>query len=138
MKKILIIENEFPSIKAAIQVLVLKYKEEHDDLSYDVAVKSQDVNWGEIKSFDAIFVDLSLAAKTEMDGYAILNKIKNEYKDLVPRTAVITGNSMVEDAFKSKGIGAEEFKVFSKPLKYMMLKEFIDLVSPVKTEEQEN
>lgn len=138
MKKILIIENEFQSIKAAIQVLVLKYKEEQDDLSYDVVVKSQDVNWGEINSYDAIFVDLSLAVKTEMDGYAILNKIKDEYKDLSPRTAVITGNSMVEDALKSKGIGVGEFKVFTKPLKYMMLKEFIDLVSPVKTIEEGN
>ena len=67
MKRILIIENEFQSIKAAILVLELKYKEEQDDLSYDVAVKSQDINWGEIKSYDAIFVDLSLAAKTEME-----------------------------------------------------------------------
>lgn len=126
MKRILIIENEFHSIKAPILVLAGKYRKENDELVYQVCVKSQDVNWDQLDTYNAIFVDLSLAAKTEMDGYAILNKIKSEYPMQTKRTAIITGNGLVEDAMTSKGIGKDEFKVFTKPLKYMLLKKFID------------
>lgn len=126
MKKILIIENEFQSIKAPILVLAGKYRKENDELVYEVCVKSQDVKWNELNTYNAIFVDLSLAAKTELDGYAILDKIKNEYPTQTKRTAIITGNGLVEDAMKEKGIGEDEFKVFTKPLKYMLLKKFID------------
>ena len=126
MKKVLIIENEFQSIKAPILVLEGKYKQEQDELEYKVYVKSQDVAWGDVESYHAILVDLSLAAKSEMDGYAILKKIKDVYPKMVSHTAIITGNGMVEDALKEKGIEADEFKVFTKPLKYMELKSFID------------
>ena len=129
MKKILIIENEFHSIKAPILVLQGKYKQEQDTLIYQLYVKSQDVAWDEVESFDAILIDLSLAAKSEMDGYSILKKIKNEYPEMVKRTAIITGNGMVGESLKEKGIGADDFKVFIKPLKYMELKKFIDRVS---------
>lgn len=135
MKKLLIIENEFQSIKAPISVLIGKYKEEQDEMVYDVCAKSQDVKWSEIDSYSAIFVDLSLAAKSEMDGYAILNMIKKDYPWLVSRTAIITGNGMVEEALRSKGIGFGEFKVFIKPLKYMLLKDFIDTVLLPNTED---
>ena len=77
-------------------------------------------------AYHAILVDLSLAAKSEMDGYAILKKIKTEYPAMISRTAIITGNGMVEESLKEKGIGIDEFKVFTKPLKYMELKSFID------------
>ena len=130
MKKILIIENEFQSIKAPILVLAGKYRKENDELVYEVCVKSQDVKWDELNTFNAIFVDLSLAAKTEMDGYAILNKIKSEFPTQTKRTAIITGNGLVEDAMKENGIGEDEFKVFTKPLKYMLLKKFIDEAMP--------
>lgn len=126
MKKLLIIENEFQSIKAPISVLVGKYKENQDELDYVVHVKSQDVDWTIIESYDAVLVDLSLAAKSEMDGYAILKMIREEYPGMVSRTAIITGNGMVEESLKEKGIEGNEFRVFIKPLKYMALKEFID------------
>ena len=126
MKKVLIIENEFQSIKAPIMVLEGKYKQEQDELEYKVYVKSQDVDWGKIGLYHAILIDLSLAAKSEMDGYAILKKIKEVYPGMVSRTAIITGNGMVEEALKEKGIGTDVFKVFTKPLKYMELKSFID------------
>lgn len=124
--RILIIENEFQSIRTAILVLVGKYKEEKSLMEYKVCVKSQDVDWDNLESYSAIFVDLSLAAKTEMDGFSILNKIKNEYPAMVRKCAIITGNGMVEDSLKAKGISIDEFKIFTKPLKYMLLKKFID------------
>lgn len=135
MKKILIIENEFHSIKAPISVLESKYKLEQDKLIYQLYVKSQDVAWDEVESFNAILIDLSLAAKSEMDGYSILKKIKNEYPEIVKRTAIITGNGMVGESLKEKGIGADDFKVFTKPLKYMELKNFIDSASKGMTQD---
>lgn len=129
MKKILIIENEFQSMMAPILVLEGQYKEEQEEMVYKVLGKSQEVDWNEIPSYNVILVDLSLAAKSEMDGYAILNKIKVEFPDMMPKTAIITGNGKVEDSLKEKGIGMNEFKVFTKPLKYMLLKDFIDKVS---------
>ena len=126
MKKILIVENELSSIKAPILVLVSKYKQENEILKYQSYVKSQDMDWEDIESYDALFIDLSLAAKSEMDGYSILKKIKSEYPELTKRTAIITGNGLVEESLIEKGIGKDEFKVFTKPLKYMELKNFID------------
>ena len=126
MKKILIVENELSSIKAPILVLVSKYKQENEILKYQSYVKSQDMDWEDIESYDALFIDLSLAAKSEMDGYSILKKIKSEYPELTKRTAIITGNGRVEESLIEKGVGKDECKVFTKPLKYMELKNFID------------
>lgn len=118
MTKILIIENEMASIQDPIDTLVEMYA---GALSYDQTAISQSIQWDIINQYSAIFVDISLAPRTELDGYGILHKIKEEYPELCNRVAVITGNHVIENDMNEHGFKDGEFKIFQKPLKYMDL-----------------
>ena len=95
-------------------------------LRYDLVSVSQDIKWNEIEQYSAIFVDVSLSPRTELDGYGILSKIKEQYPSVLPRVAVITGNHVIEHDMQEHGFVNGEFSVFQKPLKYMKLYTFIN------------
>ena len=118
MAKILIVENEFASIKDPIDALMEMFQ---GQLRYDLVSVSQD-----IEQYSAIFVDVSLSPRTELDGYGILSKIKEQYPSVLPRVAVITGNHVIEHDMQEHGFVNGEFSVFQKPLKYMKLYTFIN------------
>lgn len=63
MTTILIIENEFASIKDPIDALREMFQ---GQLHYDLVAVSQDIKWNDIESYSAIFVDISLAPRTEI------------------------------------------------------------------------
>ena len=93
--KILTIENEYASIKpvfSAIECIVFK-----NALDIRQCDKSQDIPWDDLNTFDAIFVDISLATKSNLDGCGILEKIKNNYPSLLPKVAIITGNDKINE-----------------------------------------
>lgn len=123
MKEILIIENEFASIKDSVDALREMFQ---GQLCYELIAVSQDIKWDKIECYSAIFVDISLAPRTELDGYGILNRIKNQYPSILPRVAVITGNHVIEHDMREHGFADGEFTVFQKPLKYMRLYNFIN------------
>ena len=123
MKKILIIENEFASIKDSIDALMEMFQ---GLLHYDLVAVSQDIKWSEIEQYSAIFVDVSLSPRTELDGYGILNRIKERYPSILSRLAVVTGNHVIKDDMQEHGFANGEFSVFQKPLKYMELYTFIN------------
>jgi len=85
MKKILIIENEFASIKDSIDALMEMFQ---GLLHYDLVAVSQDIKWSEIEQYSAIFVDVSLSPRTELDGYGILNRIKERYPSILSRLVI--------------------------------------------------
>lgn len=118
MTKILIIENEMSSIQVPIDTLVEMYA---GTLSYDQTAISQNIPWDNLNQYSAIFVDISLAPRTELDGYGILHKIKNQHPEICKRVAVITGNHVIENDMKEHGFKDGDFKIFQKPLKYMEL-----------------
>lgn len=122
MTTILIIENEFESIKDPIDALREMFQ---GQLHYDLVAVSQDIKWNDIESYSAIFVDISLAPRTELDGYGILSRIKEQYPSVLKRVAVITGNHVIEHDIKEHGFVDEEFAIFQKPLRYMKLYNFI-------------
>ena len=122
MEKILIVENEFASIKDPTDALMAIFQRQ---IHYDLVAVSQDIQWNEIEQYSAIFVDISLSPRTELDGYGILNKIKEQYSAILPRVAVITGNHVIEHDMLEHGFTNDEFSVFQKPLKYMKLYTFI-------------
>ena len=123
MVEILIIENEFASIKDPIDALKEMYQ---GQLHYDLVAISQDVNWNEIESYSAIFVDISLSPRTELDGYGILGKIKEQYPSVLSRVAVITGNHVIKHDMQEHGYTDNDFSIFQKPLRYMDLYNFIN------------
>lgn len=91
--KVLIIENEYDSILPvfnAVEKLVLK--QELEKVHID---KSQNIPWTELTSFNAIFIDLSLATKSLQDGYGIIERLKEQAPEILRKVAIITGNDMV-------------------------------------------
>lgn len=121
--KILTIENEFASIKPVFNAIeCMVFKEALDIKQCD---KSQDIPWDELYTFDAIFVDISLATKSNLDGYGILEKIKNEYPSLLPKVAIITGNDKIREMLKERNLDDCHVRIFEKPLRYKEIAAFI-------------
>lgn len=121
--KILTIENEFASIQPvfnAIECLVFK-----EPLDMKQCDKSQDIPWDSLNTFDAIFVDISLATKSNLDGYGILEKIKKEYPSLLPKVAIITGNDKISEMLKERSLDDCNVRIFEKPLRYKDIAAFI-------------
>lgn len=121
--KILIIENEYDSILPvfnAVERLVLKQKIEKVHID-----KSQNIPWNNLSSFDAIFIDLSLATKSLLDGYGIIEKIKKQSPEVLNKIAIITGNDMVQENLKERGLSECNIQIFEKPLHYKEIADFI-------------
>lgn len=122
--KVLIIENEYDSILPvfnAVEKLVLKQSLEKVHID-----KSQNIPWAELTSFDAIFIDLSLATRSLQDGYGIIEKLKEQAPDILSKVAIITGNDMVQDSLKERGLSECNIQVFEKPLRYKEIAAFIN------------
>lgn len=122
--KVLIIENEYDSILPvfnAVEKLVLK--QELEKVHID---KSQNIPWTDLTSFNAIFIDLSLATKSLQDGYGIIERLKEQAPEILRKVAIITGNDMVQNNLKERGLGECNIKVFEKPLRYKEIAAFIN------------
>lgn len=122
--KVLIIENEYASILPvfnAVEKLVLK--QELEKVHID---KSQNIPWTELTSFNAIFIDLSLATKSLQDGYGIIERLKEQAPEILRKVAIITGNDMVQNNLKERGLSECNIQVFEKPLRYKEIAAFIN------------
>lgn len=122
--KVLIIENEYDSILPvfnAVEKLVLK--QELEKVHID---KSQNIPWTELTSFNAIFIDLSLATKSLQDGYGIIERLKEQAPEILRKVAIITGNDMVQNNLKERGLSECNIQVFEKPLRYKEIAAFIN------------
>lgn len=121
--KVLIIENEYDSILPvfrAVEKIVL-----NQPLNMVHIDKSQDIPWSDLNSFNAIFIDLSLATKSLMDGYGIIEKLKEQTPDALNKVAIITGNDMVQERLKERGLSECNVRIFEKPLRYKEIGDFI-------------
>lgn len=122
--KVLIIENEYDSIRPvfnAAEKLILKQELEKVHIN-----KSQDIPWTDLRSFNAIFIDLSLATRSQQDGYGIIEKFKEKVPEILSKVAIITGNDMVQNNLKERGLGGCNIQVFEKPLHYKEIAAFIN------------
>lgn len=122
--KVLIIENEYDSILPvfnAVEKLVLKQELERVHID-----KSQNIPWTELTSFNAIFIDLSLATKSLQDGYGIIERLKEQAPEILRKVAIITGNDMVQNNLKERGLSECNIQVFEKPLRYKEIAAFIN------------
>lgn len=123
MMKVLIIENETQTVQVAFNAANTIFFE--GKIQYSYATKSQDVQWSQINQFSCIFVDISLAMRSDLDGIGIITKIQNEYPALLSRIAIITGHHKISEALKENGLKIEPTQIILKPLKYTELANFI-------------
>ena len=118
MKKVLVIEDEFREVQVAFEYV--------NDLCLNSAleiinvVKSQDVDFTKISEYDYVFLDITLAKKSQMDGYGILKKIERENIP-IQKLVIMTGNGKISDVLKERGI-TNDYPKLIKPLDYQELK----------------
>ena len=118
MKKVLVIEDEFREVQVAFEYvndLCL-----NSELKIINVAKSQDVDFTKISEYDYVFLDITLAKKSQMDGYGILKKIERENIP-IQKLVIMTGNGKISDVLKERGI-TNDYPKLIKPLDYQELK----------------
>ena len=118
MKKVLVIEDEFREVQIAFEYvndLCL-----NSELEIINVTKSQDVDFTKISEYDYVFLDITLAKKSQMDGYGILKKIERENIP-IQKLVIMTGNGKISDVLKERGI-TNDYPKLIKPLDYQELK----------------
>lgn len=118
MKKILVIEDEYREVQVAFEYvndLCL-----NGELEITNVAKSQEVDFTKISEYDYVFLDITLAKKSQMDGYGILKKIEKENIP-IQKLVIMTGNGKISDVLKERGI-TNDYPKLIKPLDYQELK----------------
>lgn len=118
MKKVLVIEDEFREVQVAFEYvndLCL-----NSELKIINVAKSQDVDFTKISEYDYVFLDITLAKKSQKDGYGILKKIERENIP-IQKLVIMTGNGKISDVLKERGI-TNDYPKLIKPLDYQELK----------------
>lgn len=118
-KKILIIDDEQASISPAFNLANALYFQ--NELEFVYKPRSQDVNYERLKDeFSIVIVDITLAARSEMDGYGVLNKIISNGLFPLSRLFILTGNSQIKSELEKRGINTS-IKVVQKPVTFSEL-----------------
>ena len=121
MKKILIIGDEFNEVKNAFEYIKAVYFSGNLEI-YNV-IKSQEIKFNELCDYDVIFLDITLAKKSEMDGYGILKKIENEQIN-VKKIVIMTGNNQISSVLTKRGV-KKTYPILTKPIDFNEIKQMI-------------
>ena len=112
---ILIFEDEWPTIRGSFELAniyafdgMLKF--EHYTKSQEVAF----ISWRE--KYSAVFVDITLAKNTKLDGFNIVKRILDEDLFDKSRVVVLTGNSKVEERLNTLGVDTDGLRIEYKPV----------------------
>lgn len=118
MKRVLIIEDEYDEVKNAFEYVKDIYYSGEMELTN--VIKSQDIPFQNLERYDVIFLDITLAKRSKMDGYGILKKIEQE-KISYNKLVIMTGNNKISDVLKEREI-LGEYEILAKPLDFKELK----------------
>lgn len=116
-KKILIFEDQWDTIRGSFELANLYAF--NNELVFRSVTKSQDVsfsNWSDL--YSAVFVDITLAKKTERDGFNIVKEIKEKRLIDLDKVVVLTGNGKVVEKLIELGFKKDEVKVMYKPVAF--------------------
>ena len=125
--KIQIFEDDWATIKGSFELANIFAFD--NKLKFIVRAKSQDASftsWRE--KFDAVFIDITLAKNTKLDGYNILKEIKEKVLFDLNRVAILTGNSKVIENLSEIGIEANSIKIIYKPIDFESLSKEIKIL----------
>lgn len=120
---ILIIENEYNSVKSAFEAANLL--EFNQRLRFVNVAKAQDIDYSRIALYSAVFIDISLAQKSSLDGYGIINKIIEVSSDALDKVIIITGNNKIGEVIKAKNMDQYMIPIIMKPLGYKEIAKII-------------
>tara|TARA_R110002051_G_scaffold75524_1_gene137304 strand:+ start:151 stop:531 length:381 start_codon:yes stop_codon:yes gene_type:complete len=111
--KILIFENEFVYLDTTFRYVNKLYFD--GKLEYEVFASSQD--FGALinaNKYDLIIIDISLAKRSDLDGYGLLKKL-NEIDFGKDKIVIMTGNHQIKEGLKDKGLDFD-YKILTKPI----------------------
>lgn len=115
--KVLIFENEFYKVENAFKYVNQKYF--NGLLEFNVIPKSQDFrNLNDLVNYDYIFLDISLALKSDLDGFGILKKIEEDNIQ-IKKLIILTGNGDIKN--KLRELGLKDYPVILKPVVFSRL-----------------
>ncbi len=118
MKKVLIVEDEYSEVQTAFEYVNDIYLS--NDLDLKNLAKSQDIDFSKLCDYDYIFLDITLAKKSQKDGYGILKKIEEENIQ-TGRLIIMTGNNKISETLKDRGV-TKEYPIITKPIDFQELK----------------
>lgn len=126
-KQILIFEDEWPTIKGSFELANIYAF--NNELKFVIKTKSQSVSFSNWKdTYAAVFVDITLAKNTKLDGFNIVKKILDENLIDKNKLIVLTGNNRIEEKLKSIGVNTIGLNIVYKPVDF----DFIaDLLSKI-------
>ena len=122
--QILIIENEYYSVKMAFEAAnLLAFRNE---LIYHNISKAQDIKYERLMEYSLIFIDISLAQKSDLDGSGIIESFKTYNIELLKRVVIITGNNKIKDEMKKRELDCFGIDIIMKPIGFQ---EIIDVIN---------
>lgn len=119
MKKVLIVEDEYEQVRTSFEYVNAIHLSSSLELTQ--AAKSQDINFSDLPNYDYIFLDITLAKKSHLDGYDILKKIESENIP-VKKLVIMTGNNKISETLASKGIN-RHYDILNKPIDFKDLED---------------
>lgn len=114
--KIAIFENEYDSIRGAFEVANLVSF--NGELEIKVFPSSQSADFSTFDMYSAIFIDIDLSSKSDLDGFGVINKINDLNKNLVKRIVILTGNNRIAESLKERNIQNNNMQIVIKPTDY--------------------
>lgn len=114
---ILIFEDEWPTIRGSFDLA--NQFAFNGKLHFNSISRSQDItfsSWNGI--YDAVFVDITLAKNSALDGFYIIKEIQNKKLIDMNKVIVLTGNSKVMEKLKEMKLNVNIKNVLYKPIAF--------------------
>ncbi|MES2588849.1 MAG: response regulator [Bacteroidota bacterium] len=124
MKKIAIFENDLFAIKKTFEAINILYF--NKELEFDFFETSQRIGGlSNLNNYDVVIIDIELARTSEMDGFQILEKIK-ELNISTANIILLTGHNNVGE--KLKDMNLEHIPIVRKTIDIKVLRDRIKQV----------
>lgn len=123
-RKVLIIEDKYSEVKGSFDFANSAFY--GGEIEFENVIKSNDVPYTSLVSYDCIFVDLQLANKSALDGYGIIKKIKNQFNYALEKVVILTGHTKVVDKLKAEGLDPSVLSIVIKPISFEDVKKILD------------
>jgi CheY-like chemotaxis protein len=122
--KIAVFENQYDSVKGAFETAnLLNY---NNTLQIEVFASSQIADLTKLAEYSAIFIDIDLSTKSELDGFALIQKIRSINDLLTSKIIILTGNNKIKEILKSREIYSKLIQIIIKPTNYEEITESIN------------
>lgn len=119
--KILVVEDDYFLLSRSFEYLNTVYF--GGALEIVNVEKSQDIRPIEsVQNYYAVFVDVSLHAHSQMDGYSLIKTIQSLRLKNRPKIFLLTGSDNIEQKLNEHSISMQEREILRKPVSFIDLK----------------